>query len=297
VAGSVGFVGRQRELSRLREALGGDTRLLLVVGDAGVGKTRFAGEGMRQSAAGRMVWVSGGCLPLAGELPLLPIADALGELSRLEGGGLLDVALGTVPPYVRAEVGRLLPQLGAGEPGPGGRAEGWQRERLFSAVAELLDAVTRECGLGVVIEDVHWADGATLDCLTYLARAGRGGGLTVVVTCRSDEAPLDRQVAEWLAHVRGGSGVEEIRLGPLSHGEVAEQIAGLVGGPPPARLAEYPVNLVTVGHNHRAHAPAPIHHVGQPRRGPKCCRGPADGLKGHHVALLEELEDPAGSRE
>ena len=47
------------------------------------------------------------------------------------------------PPYVRAEVARLLPQLGAGEPGPGGRAEGWQRERLFSAVAELLGAVAR----------------------------------------------------------------------------------------------------------------------------------------------------------
>ena len=52
MAGPVGFVGRERELSRLRVALGGDTRLVLVVGDAGVGKTRFAGEGMRR-AAGR----------------------------------------------------------------------------------------------------------------------------------------------------------------------------------------------------------------------------------------------------
>src|SRR6185312_9266584 len=49
---------------------------------------------------------------------------------------------------------------------------GWQRDRLFSAVAELLDAVAGESGFVAVIEDVHWADGATLDCLTYLARAG-----------------------------------------------------------------------------------------------------------------------------
>ena len=49
-AGPVGFVGRERELSRLRVALGGDTRLVLMVGDAGVGKTRFAGEGMRRAA-------------------------------------------------------------------------------------------------------------------------------------------------------------------------------------------------------------------------------------------------------
>ena len=238
MAGSAGFVGRERELSSLRGALGGDTRLLLVVGDAGVGKTRFVGEGMRRAEAGGMVSVLGGCLPLAGKLPLLPVADALGELSRLDGGRLLEAGLGMAPQYVRAEVGRLLPQLGSGEPGLGGRGEGGQRERLFSAVAELLGAVAGRSGLGVVIEDVHWADSATLDCLTYLARPGRGDALTVVVTCRSDEVPLDAQVAGWLAHVRGGGGVEEIGLGPLSRAEVAEQIAGLVGGPPPGRLVD-----------------------------------------------------------
>ena len=238
MAGSAGFAGRERELSSLRGALGGDTRLLLVVGDAGVGKTRFVGEGMRRAAAGGMVWISGGCLPLAGKLPLLPVADALGELGRLDDGRLLDGALGVAPQYVRAEVGRLLPQLGTGAPGLGTRGEGWQQERLLSAVAELLGAVAGRSGLGVVIEDVHWADSATLDCLTYLARARRRDALTVVVTCRSDEAKLDAQVAGWLAHMRGGGGVEEIGLGPLSRGEVAEQIAGLMGGSPPGQLVD-----------------------------------------------------------
>ena len=78
MAGSVGFVGRERELSRLAGALGGDARLVLVVGDAGVGKTRFVGEGMRRAAAGGMVWVLGGCLPLAEKLPLLPVTRSAG---------------------------------------------------------------------------------------------------------------------------------------------------------------------------------------------------------------------------
>jgi DNA-binding CsgD family transcriptional regulator/tetratricopeptide (TPR) repeat protein len=237
MSGPVGFVGRERELSRLRTALGGDTRLALVVGDAGVGKTRFAGEGMRRAAAGGMVPVWGGCLPLAEKLPLLPVAEALGELSRLDGGRLLEAALGVVPPYVRAEVERLLPQLGPGGAPAGVRGEGWRRERLFTGVAELLGAVARRRGLGLVIEDVHWADSATLDCLTFLARAG-GGPLTVVVTCRSDEAPLDAQVAGWLAHVRGSEWTEEIRLRPLSREEVADEIADLVGEPPPARFID-----------------------------------------------------------
>ena len=238
MAGSADFVGREHELSSLRGALGGDTRLLLVTGDAGVGKTRFVAEGMRSAAAGGMVSVLGGCLPLAGKLPLLPVADALGELSRLDHGRLLEAALDTVLPYVRMEVARLLPQLGIGELGLGSRGEGWQQERLFSAVAELLGAVTGRSGLGVVIEDVHWADSATLDCLTYLARPGRRDPLTMVVTFRSDEVPLDAPVADWLAHVRGGAGVEEIGLGPLSRAQVAEQIAGLVGGRAPGELVD-----------------------------------------------------------
>jgi DNA-binding CsgD family transcriptional regulator len=237
MAGPVGFVGRERELSRLRVALGGDTRLVLVVGDAGVGKTRFAGEGMRRAAAQGTVTLWGSCLPLAKKLPLLPTTEALGELSRLESGGLLEATLGMVPPYVRAEVERLLPQLGPGGPATGGSGEGWRRERLFAGVADLLGAVAQRCGLGLVIEDVHWADSATLDFLTYLARAG-GGPLTVVVTCRSDEPRLDVQVAGWLAQVRGSWAVEEIRLRPLSREEVADEIAALVGGPPPARLVD-----------------------------------------------------------
>ena len=148
MAAPVAFVGREGELSRLLAALGGDVRLVLVVGDAGVGKTRFVAEGMARAAAAGAVMVRGECLPLAEALPLLPVAAALGELARLDGGGLLAAALDAAPGYVRAEVGRLLPGLGpGGGPGPaGGRDEGWQRERLFAAVAELLDAVAGSAG-------------------------------------------------------------------------------------------------------------------------------------------------------
>jgi DNA-binding CsgD family transcriptional regulator len=138
-------------------------------------------------------------------------------------------------------VGRLLPRLGpGGGPGPDERGEGWQRERLFSAVAELLDAVAARSGSGVglVVEDVHWADSATLDCLTFLGRAGRAGAVTVVVTCRGDEAPVAAHVAWWLAQARGAAGVEEIRLGPLSRAESAEQVAALAGGPVPPPVVE-----------------------------------------------------------
>jgi DNA-binding CsgD family transcriptional regulator/tetratricopeptide (TPR) repeat protein len=237
VAGSVAFVGRERELSRLQVVVGGAARLLLVVGDAGVGKTRLVAEGANRAAAGGMVSAWGGCLPLAQTLPLLPVADALGELNRLNGG-LVEAALNQAPEYVRMEMQRLLPQLGSGDRNTGEPRESGQRERLFSAVAEMLSAVAQRHPVVLVIEDVHWADSATLDCLTFLARDRGAQRPVVVVTCRSDEAPLDTQVAEWLLHVRGSSGVAEIRLGPLSRDEVAEQLAQLWGGVPSARVID-----------------------------------------------------------
>jgi DNA-binding CsgD family transcriptional regulator len=242
MAAPVAFVGREGELSRLLAALAGDARLVLVVGDAGMGKTRFVAEGMARAAAGGVVMVRGECLPLAETLPLLPVAAAVGELARMDGGALLEAGLAAAPGYVRGEVGRLVPGLSpGGEPGlAGGRDEGWQRQRLFAGVAELLAAVADAAGgrVGLVAEDVHWADGATLDLLTFLTRAGSRGAVSVVVTCRGDEAPLDAQVAGWLAQVRAAAGVEEIALGPLSRPEVAQQVAALAGGPVPAGVVD-----------------------------------------------------------
>jgi DNA-binding CsgD family transcriptional regulator/tetratricopeptide (TPR) repeat protein len=241
MAGQAGFVGRESELSRLLGALGGDARLVLVIGDAGVGKTRFAAEGIDRVAAA-MVMVRGECLPLVVALPLLPVADALQELARLEDGRLMAAALDAAPGYVRGELARLLPGL---DPGGGGavrdgRDGEWSQQRLFAAVAELLAAVAGRTGsaVGLVVEDVHWADSATLDCLTFLARAGRRGPVTVVATCRGDEAPLAGHVAEWLTQARATAGVEEIRLGPLSRAQAAQQVAALTGASVPARVVD-----------------------------------------------------------
>jgi DNA-binding CsgD family transcriptional regulator len=229
------FVGRAHELSGLRSALDGNARLVLVVGDAGVGKTRFVAEGLG-SAGGLTAW--GACLPLAEKLPFLPVAEALDALSRLDGGAPFERALDIVPPYARVEAARLLPRLQPSDTSQGGRAEGWQRGRLFSGVAELLAAVARQGRLVLVIEDLQWADSATLDFLLFATRAGRSDAMTVVATCRSDEMAVDPQVAQWLAHMRGGGQVAEIRLGPLSRDEVAQQVTGLMGAPPPAQMAD-----------------------------------------------------------
>ena len=121
MTGSRLFVGRENELAAFRAALDGDTRLLLVVGDAGVGKTRFVTECLRLAGAERVWSAWGACLPLAEKLPFLPVAEALDALSRLGGGAVLERALSAAPHFVRAEAARLLPQLQEAVAGTGSR--------------------------------------------------------------------------------------------------------------------------------------------------------------------------------
>jgi predicted ATPase len=191
----VGFVGRDQELSLLRGAVRGDTPLLLIVGDAGVGKTRLVGEATRWLTSDGIIALWGRCLPLVEALPLLPIADVLAELNR-KAPTVMEAALAGTPRFVQVEVERLVPQLGIGGV-PIGRWDSGHRETLFAAVGQLLAAAAAQHPLVLVVEDVHWADGGTLDCLTFLARRPRESDVTVVATCRGDEAP-------WMTGSRAG---------------------------------------------------------------------------------------------
>ena len=239
MAGPVRFVGRDGELSQLLHALAGDARVVLVVGDAGVGKTRFVSEGMLRREAAGMTVVRGDCPPVVRTLPLLPLVSALGDLAGRNEGDLMAAALDAAPGYVRAEISRLLPQLDAGnKPDTGGPDGTWRRERLFAGVAELLAAVAQRAPVGLLVEDVHWADSDTLDCLTLLSRTGRPGQVTVVVTCRADEAPLRGHVIGWLAQVRGAADTQEIHLPPMSLAEVGQLAGDMAGEPMPPRVVD-----------------------------------------------------------
>lgn len=211
------FVGRAAELARLGSARADGTAMVLVTGDAGIGKSRLIGEHLAATTA---VVVAGTCLPLATKLPLQAIADGLRGLERR---GLLEPALTRTSPYVRAELGRLLPHLDV-QPAP---AE--DPQRLFGALADVLASLEEEVLL--VVEDVQLADELTLDCLTYLAQTG--DGLVVLVSARDDGS-----ITDWLAGRRRAPRTAEIGLEPLSLDETGRQIASLLGAEPPAGLVD-----------------------------------------------------------
>ncbi|HEY5783180.1 MAG TPA: AAA family ATPase, partial [Microlunatus sp.] len=110
------FTGRAGELGLLGEGVrSGSTTL--VVGDAGIGKTRLAAECAAEFDAIGWLAVSASCLPLTEQLPLLPVVDGLRQLHLVEGGALLRDCLKACPQYVRDDVARLVPELASPLPG------------------------------------------------------------------------------------------------------------------------------------------------------------------------------------
>jgi DNA-binding CsgD family transcriptional regulator len=228
--------GRAEELRLVAESIATGVPLVLVVGDAGIGKTSLVQQALEEARAGGGVAVLGGCLSLAESLPLLPFAEALRGLdapSVVRG-------MSGVPASLRPALSPLVP---AAEAGPATGVEGkerggWEQERLFFAVAAFLRPLAATSPVVVAVEDLHWADPMTLDLLTYLV-AGTSTGVTLMASIRSDETPLPDAVAAAVGELRRSVSTVIVELAPLSRAAVVDQVTGLLGrSPPPAFVDE-----------------------------------------------------------
>jgi tetratricopeptide (TPR) repeat protein len=211
-ADSSGVVGRQRELASLDVALhaarSGNGRLVLLSGDAGIGKTRLAEEAMRRAVddgfavAWASCWDGDGAPPLWPWLQLLDGLDATSTMvvDRLGGDGVEGVA-------------------------------GAARFPVYAAVEEALeDACARLGSVLVVIDDIHWADDDSLALLEFVALRLRARSAVIVATFRGDEL-AGRHVAA-LTRV-----AEPLALDGLTTTEVGELVEGMTGHRPSAAVA------------------------------------------------------------
>src|SRR3954469_6161387 len=182
------FVGRETELATmttaLESAVAGTPTVVLLGGEAGVGKTRLVEEATeRAHAAGARV-LAGSCIELGGEgLPFGPLAHAFRTLMRDTPPDELDALLGPARP----EFARVLPDLdpdAALSTAP--LAEGGTA-RLLELALGVVERLAEDRPLMFVIEDLHWADRSTLDLVALLVRALRGARVLVVVSFRTDE--------------------------------------------------------------------------------------------------------------
>jgi DNA-binding CsgD family transcriptional regulator len=228
------FVGRVAERAALSEALeraaAGQPGVVLIGGEAGVGKSRLLTETSTLAAAMGVTRVGGVCVDVAaGSLAYAPFVDIVRDLHR---GGLTASLLAST----RAKLGRLVPEIAphAGDPSDAG--EGGQG-RLFAAVRDLLAVASTSTPMLVTIEDLHWADASTLDLVTYLARSMQAEHYLLVATARLETLtrrhPLLRIVAE-LARLPW---LERIDLARFDERELVQQLTGILGRVPDPELA------------------------------------------------------------
>lgn len=239
-APSAGLVGREHELTRLHGALplaAGDTGgAVLVVGPAGVGKTRLAQElTARATDAGvRVAW--GRCSAQEAPPPYWPWSEVIRALARAWSADELAEALGPDA----ATIARLVPEVGARlVTAPATPAEGdpqQARFRLFDSVTScLIRAATRE-PLLVVLDDLHAADADSLSLLAFLAPRLRDGRVAVVATLRDDEPPLDDPLAQALGALRRSDSTLLLAIEGLPAPALTELVGRHVGRSPPPKL-------------------------------------------------------------
>ena len=182
------FAGREAELTLLADAFedaaAGTPRTVLIGAEAGGGKSRLVTE-FTATVGDRALILAGGCVELgAGGLPYAPFTAALRQLVR--DRGTAEVA-GLLPGRAAGELAVLLPDFGAP---PEGADPGTARARLFEVLLTLLETLSDQQPVVLVVEDVHWADRSTCDLLSFLVRNIKQARVLLVVTFRSDELSL-----------------------------------------------------------------------------------------------------------
>lgn len=222
------MVGRTEELAALRaqwsQARGGETRMVLLAGEAGIGKTTLLQALAREVNGGDVPGqvLRGQCVPLGVEgLAYAPINQILHELVGLVGTA-------AVSGWAGAGWTALAPVLPGLVEGDAGATDGGDRLRLFEAVARILEQAAASGPLLVVIEDLHWADESTLGLLRFVIRALGDAPILFVASYRTDELTRRHRLRPVLVELARLVNVTRTELPRLERLAVAELLASIL---------------------------------------------------------------------
>lgn len=173
------FVGRSVELKTL-ETMAEAYHLIVIEGEPGIGKTRLAEEFIKARANPTLI-LRGTAHELEQALPYQPIVEMLRTLIASPEWATLRAGVDLAPSWW-AEIGRLIPELIV----PGTAASGnlIDESRLWEGITQFLITLSRQCPVILLLNDLHWADTATLSLLGYLVRRAASAPLLLLCTTR-----------------------------------------------------------------------------------------------------------------
>ncbi len=227
------FVGRGAEFSRLmilyEQACNGQPQVVLLEGEAGIGKTHLAAVFLDLTKAHGANVLEGRSFKTTQRLPYQLLLDSLHtclekehELRQLMGDPWL------------AELTRLLPELRNRYPDlPPPTINGaFASSRLFEALARLSRALASETPLLIFADNMQWTDSATLDVFQYLARywTEHGTPAMLLLSRRTETREMEPEMSEWLANLRSSISLTRLELGLLSLIDVLQIARSLAQG-------------------------------------------------------------------
>ena len=251
---------RRRLDAAIAAAADGRPSTLLLAGEAGIGKTRLVRDVLERTMADGTWGFVGACLAMRdGTIPYLPFAEILRRVAAATPDAELDRLIGSTRPALA----RLVPDLDRVPVGAGGGrgrrasssapavaealetddaeddrdavepAPGVARARLFEAILTLLGRVGERHPTLLAVEDVHWADPATRDLVTFLVRNLTRERIVLLLTLRTDDVVPDPAIGAWLAELGRDPRFTRIELERLDQDDVAAQVGAILAAPAP----------------------------------------------------------------
>lgn len=233
------LIGRDADLETLAgllaEVTSGAARNVLIWGAAGVGKSALLRSFAARSRAAGGRFLSGECVEVEALRPFGPFVQILRSVDREFSAGTLRRLIRDTAP----ELARLLPELGS-EGAWSAVLEAGERYRIHESFVSLFRVLAARSPIVVAVEDLHWADEATLELLPYVARGLRGERVMLTATYRKDAAERLPLVAQALSELERGRLISSIELPGLTSQETTRLIqrALRLDHPPAADLVE-----------------------------------------------------------
>jgi DNA-binding SARP family transcriptional activator len=238
---TVSLVGRLSELQELRALLAqarqGQGRVVVITGEAGIGKSRLVEELASETRQRAGAVLTGHCYDMTQILPFGAWTELLRQGTALVAGRPSH----HVSVVWRAELARLLPEIG--EEGLQPTSGNEDLLRLFEAVAHLLIDVAADGLLLVVLEDLHWADEMSLRLLSFLARRLSATPVLLVGTVREEDLRDNSWARRALVDLEREPGTTRITLGPLDQADTTRLVRNLTGSREPWPLESLATRL------------------------------------------------------